>query len=102
MDEHNVIKGKRLVPLSFGVLVRELTLLYDNCRFISQLGSSIPWSIDKLVEVKTKFIVKVKGIDELEGSTSLKNYSHNLKLLGEIVNLVHHCYLEPNYITLEL
>jgi hypothetical protein len=78
--------------------VKELVFPCDIFSSELQLGSLVSWPIKKMVDFNIGSFLNVEIINQFEGSMTQMNQNHNIKFMGEKVNLVHQCSSQPNYI----
>ena len=63
-------------------------------------ASLVSWPIKKIEDFNTGSVLFVENNNQSEAAEDFRDSSenHNIKFLGEMVNLMHKCSLKPNYI----
>ena len=85
---------------SFGFLMEEVLHCCMACSQGLSSASLVSWPIKKIEDFNTSSVLFVENNNQFEAAEDFRDSSenHNIKFLGEMVNLIHKCSLKPNYI----
>ena len=99
--ENDFVGGIILGAFSFGILVDEVVFSCMACYQGLSSGGFVVWPIKRVIDFNTWTLLSIENnFNNNKSKTTLKvlSQNHNIKFVGDKVNLIHQCSLNPNYV----